>query len=102
VELVLYALKVEFPFYFNFTGSEISGFWCPALGRASPVPGGEFLRAVQSEDPSLRRFFRLTETFHVTPGAPVYAFSAIFRPRRSTQESSTSGSSMTQSAIGPP
>ena len=36
--------------------------------------------AVQSEDPGLLRFFRLTETFHAKPGAPVYAYSAIFSP----------------------
>ena len=36
--------------------------------------------AVQSEDPGLVRFFRLTEVFHATPGAPVYAYSAVFSP----------------------
>jgi hypothetical protein len=36
--------------------------------------------AVQSEDPGLLRFFRLTEIFHATPGAPVYAYSAVFSP----------------------
>jgi uncharacterized protein (DUF58 family) len=36
--------------------------------------------AVQSEDPGLLRFFRLTETFHAKPGAPVYAYSAVFSP----------------------
>jgi hypothetical protein len=35
---------------------------------------------VQSEYPGLLRFFRLTDTFHGTPGAPVYAYSAIFSP----------------------
>jgi hypothetical protein len=36
--------------------------------------------AVQSENPGLLRFFRLAETFHATPGAAVYAYSAIFSP----------------------
>ena len=36
--------------------------------------------AVQSEDPGLLHFFRLVETFHAMPGAPVYAYSAIFSP----------------------
>ena len=36
--------------------------------------------AVQSEDPGPLHFFRLMETFHATPGAPVYAYSAIFSP----------------------
>lgn len=36
--------------------------------------------AAQSEDPGLVRFFRLTEVFHATPGAPVYAYSAVFSP----------------------
>ncbi len=35
---------------------------------------------VQSEDPGPFRFFRVTESFHTTPGAPVYAYSAIFSP----------------------
>ncbi len=36
--------------------------------------------AVQSEDPGLFRFFRLAEIFHATPGARVYAYSAVFSP----------------------
>ena len=36
--------------------------------------------AVQSEDPGLLRFFRFTEVFHAAPGAPVYAYSAVFSP----------------------
>ncbi|MBZ5660316.1 MAG: DUF2914 domain-containing protein [Acidobacteriia bacterium] len=36
--------------------------------------------AVQSEDPGPLRFFRLRETFHGRPGAPVYAYSAVFSP----------------------
>jgi hypothetical protein len=36
--------------------------------------------AVQSEDPGLLRFLGLTETFHAAPGAPVYAYSAVFSP----------------------
>jgi hypothetical protein len=36
--------------------------------------------AAQSEDPGPLHFFRLMETFHATPGAPVYAYSAIFSP----------------------
>ena len=36
--------------------------------------------AMQSESPGLFRFFGLTETFHATPGAPVYAYSAVFSP----------------------
>ena len=36
--------------------------------------------AVQSEDPGWLRYFRFTDTFHATPGAPVYAYSAIFSP----------------------
>lgn len=36
--------------------------------------------AVQSEDPGLLHFFRLVDTFHAVPGAPVYAYSAIFSP----------------------
>jgi hypothetical protein len=36
--------------------------------------------AVQSEDPGLFHFFRLTETFHATPGAPAYVYTAIFSP----------------------
>jgi Protein of unknown function (DUF2914) len=35
---------------------------------------------VQSEHPELLRFFRRSETFHGMPGAPVYAYSAIFSP----------------------
>jgi Protein of unknown function (DUF2914) len=35
---------------------------------------------VQSEDPGLLRYFRFTETFHARPGAPVYAYTAIFSP----------------------
>jgi len=35
---------------------------------------------VQSEDPGALHYFRLTEIFHATPGAPVYAYSAIFSP----------------------
>ena len=36
--------------------------------------------AVESENPGLFRFVRLTETFHATSGAPVYAYSAVFSP----------------------
>ncbi len=36
--------------------------------------------AVQTEDPGLFRFFRPMETFHATPGAPIYAYSAVFSP----------------------
>ncbi len=36
--------------------------------------------AVQTEKPEWFRFFRMNETFHTTPGAPVYAYSAIFSP----------------------
>jgi len=36
--------------------------------------------AVQSEDPGLFRFFRTMETVHATPGAPIYAYSAVFSP----------------------
>jgi hypothetical protein len=36
--------------------------------------------AIQAEDPGLLRFFRIVETFHATPGAPVYAYSAVFSP----------------------
>jgi len=36
--------------------------------------------AVQSEDPGPLHFFRLIDTFHTTPGASVYAYSAIFSP----------------------
>jgi hypothetical protein len=36
--------------------------------------------ALQAEDPGLFHYFRLTETYHATPGAPVYAYSAIFSP----------------------
>jgi hypothetical protein len=36
--------------------------------------------AVESEDPGVLHFFRLTETFHATPEAPAYAYSAIFSP----------------------
>jgi len=36
--------------------------------------------AVQSEIPGPFHFFRIMETFHTTPGAPVYAYSAIFSP----------------------
>jgi Protein of unknown function (DUF2914) len=36
--------------------------------------------AVQSEDPGPLHFFRLIEIFHATPGASVYAYSAIFSP----------------------
>ena len=36
--------------------------------------------AVQSEDPGPFHFFRLIEIVHATPGAPVYAYSAIFSP----------------------
>lgn len=35
---------------------------------------------VQSEDPGHLRFFRIAETFHATPGEPVYAYTAIFSP----------------------
>jgi len=35
---------------------------------------------VQSEAPGPLRFFRLVETFHATPGAPIYAYSAVFSP----------------------
>ena len=35
---------------------------------------------VLSENPGPLHFFRLMETFHATPGAPVYAYSAIFSP----------------------
>jgi hypothetical protein len=35
---------------------------------------------VQSEEPDRLGFFRLAETFHATPGASVYAYSAIFSP----------------------
>lgn len=35
---------------------------------------------MQSEDPGSLHFFRFMETFHATPGAPVYAYSAIFSP----------------------
>ncbi len=35
---------------------------------------------VQSEAPGWLRFFRLVETFHGTPGAAIYAYSAIFSP----------------------
>jgi hypothetical protein len=41
-------------------------------------PEGNYV--VQGEDPGLFRFFRLGETFRSTPGAPVYAYSAIFSP----------------------
>ena len=36
--------------------------------------------SVESEKPELLGFFRLTGTFHATPGASVYADSAIFSP----------------------
>jgi hypothetical protein len=36
--------------------------------------------AVQSEDLGPLHFFHLMETFHATPGAPAYAYSAIFSP----------------------
>lgn len=36
--------------------------------------------AAQSEEPDRLRYFRLAETFHATPGASVYAYSAIFSP----------------------
>lgn len=36
--------------------------------------------SVQSEEPGPLHFFRLIETFHTTPGASVYAYSAIFSP----------------------
>jgi hypothetical protein len=36
--------------------------------------------SAQSEEPGPFHFFRLIETFHATPGAPVYAYSAIFSP----------------------
>jgi hypothetical protein len=36
--------------------------------------------AVQSEDPGPFHYFRLNEIFHATPGASVYAYSAIFSP----------------------
>jgi hypothetical protein len=36
--------------------------------------------SVQSEGPELFHFFRLLETFHATPGAPAYVYSAIFSP----------------------
>jgi hypothetical protein len=36
--------------------------------------------AVQSEDPGPLHFFRLIDTVHTTPGASVYAYSAIFSP----------------------
>ena len=36
--------------------------------------------AAQSEEPDRLRFFRLAESFHATPGASVYAYSAIFSP----------------------
>jgi hypothetical protein len=36
--------------------------------------------AVQSEDPGVLRFFRPVETFHATPDAAIYAYSAIFSP----------------------
>ena len=35
---------------------------------------------MQSEDPGPLHFFRLIEIFHATPGASVYAYSAIFSP----------------------
>jgi hypothetical protein len=35
---------------------------------------------VESENPGLLRFFRFTETFHARPGAPIYAYSAVFSP----------------------
>jgi DUF2914 family protein len=36
--------------------------------------------AVQAEDQGWLRFFRLADTFHSKPGAPVYAYSAVFSP----------------------
>jgi hypothetical protein len=40
--------------------------------------GGNYL--VQAEDQGRLRFFRFAETFHAAPGAPVYAYTAIFSP----------------------
>jgi len=41
-------------------------------------PDGNYV--VQSEDPGLFHFFRLTETFNATPGRSAFAYSAVFSP----------------------
>lgn len=57
---------------------------------------------VQMEDAGWLRFFRSAAEFHGNPGDRVYAYTAVFSPRRCTRPSFTTGRCTTISGDGSP
>jgi len=68
---VLYFLNLIPPIPLSLQDAEV-------LHAIARTPDGNY--SVQAENPGLLRFFRRIETFHGTPGAAIYAYSAIFSP----------------------